>query len=442
MYNDLKDIISTSPHDLALKGMNITAKNGFTLHLAQNGISLVCSGNRGSRCRAKVNIIQTKDGIFRFQFEKGHYQSCLGVKTFPTSYITTIIDSHPDVVDSCTHAQFYKNHILKNASSDDISYQRVNRACNKLQLRDKDSHYDKFTTILSLLKYLKEEHGATTQIIISDEIIPRDDYDNIIKNFKKVVIKHFAITPYHSKLLLQSKAFCGILLIDGTFIFGICGGCFIITGTITPNKRFIPLTFGWSYSENSDATSLILDQLNTCSVKDSVKVIFSDQGTALKKSIPKTFPLAEERDCMFHITEKILYSEICQLIKDLFRSKHPDDWNANIQLLEKNLKPTIIELLQKNNIFELKQYDAGLIATSVIESFNSILSSFKKDEIFDLILKTYNYGFDRVMELKKGEFTKIKYDERVVRIQNFYKSQQIPIYKDGTRIVVKLPIFF
>ena len=147
------------------------------------------------------------------------------------------------------------------------------------------------------------EHGSSTAKFDIDwkklqsyiDHFANEDRSNIlfhtIIDDEMEIIDKFFIFPIEGITFLNSNAFFGFLVVDGTFLNYCDKGNMIIFTTCTGNHEIIPIAYGFCPSENCEDISDFLEVIKRNIPEQAIKVFISDEGQGIKAAIIKTHVL-------------------------------------------------------------------------------------------------------------------------------------------------------
>lgn len=245
-------------------------------------------------------------------------------------------------------------------------------------------HKPKFFLKLTQFHNNVIEQGGLSILISNENEIFTTPFEN---TEKKLVVKSFAILPKISVHYLKSPLFNGLLLCDGTHINSIAAGTLGIVGSTLPNRRLIPITYGWSISENELLIDSLFKMILKVISKEQISNIMTDGGTCIIAALNSNQLLELHIRCIFNLFNNSLFAKCRNSIWKLNKIINKDKYEDQIKSIEneiqskypnydKNKIDNYITELRNVNPFIRKGFDHLLMATSPMEGFNSIIKEF------------------------------------------------------------------
>ncbi|KAI5513608.1 mutator transposase zinc finger domain family [Trichomonas vaginalis G3] len=314
-----------------------------------------------------------------------------------------------------------KEIFAKELNIPNATYTMFHNIVNKLKgttKGDRIQSYNYFSTIFSIIN--KIEQGFCEMILVKEvnneiELHTFKKGDELPENSKDFQIYSFIVIPPITHFYMQTQAFCGIIQIDGTFLFCIKKGNLLIIGTPAPNNRLIPIAFAWSVSENTITIKDMLTKLKSFIPPSRFKNIYSDQGPAIIAAVRESGFSCDHKFCLRHFATKREYINVYSEIVEVAYADHPQKRIDLIKKLETRLQEEypnrknnqdLFKYLDSINPFEgFADYTAGILTTSLIESLNAeIKDKWDTYEPAELILRLIEHEFNLVKNVLTGDF--------------------------------------
>ena len=199
------------------------------------------------------------------------------------------------------------------------------------------------------------------------------------------IIDKFFIFPIEGITFLNSNAFFGFLVVDGTFLNYCDKGNMIIFTTCTGNHEIIPIAYGFCPSENCEDISDFLEVIKRNIPEQAIKVFISDEGQGIKAAIRNTFPKSKHMFCYIH-KKSHLHGKAKRIFERATNAKNKEDYNSiisDISSLPQDEQEKLRLLCEKYSPLFNENLTQCIITNGICESINSTLKRDKNNTILD-----------------------------------------------------------
>ena len=264
------------------------------------------------------------------------------------------------------------------------------------------------------------------------------ELSNFIENDGNTVV--FLVFPY-TRDFVNSKAFLGIIFIDGTFCTDHCKSTLLAAVTVTPDRIILPLGVAETSGETLENYSIFLGELLKY-IPDSTDLVFmADQHPSIKSSIGKIYPLSQLVPCAWHIAKHLRCPP--SIFFNLLKSDNISLFNARWEIFQKKYPDSAQKILPfidqiayaKNNTIKL-----GFVSDSPIESFNASIKEYRSKEPLLLLIFIFQWSIaqrNKQLNLLSNDlFCKVARTKERIR-KGEGEGLSIKEQKDGTFRVIE-----
>jgi hypothetical protein len=201
----------------------------------------------------------------------------------------------------------------------------------------------------------------------------------------------FAIKPYVDGFLKGCRPY---LAVDSTFHCGKFRGQLCIACAIDAHNWMYPVAVGIIDSETNENWVWFFERLKEAIGSPPGLTLCTDYGQAVMHGVSEVYPLAEHRECMYHLVQNFKKRYTGKISDDhLWASSYA--WNS--YMFEKHYqamaaaKPEAMKYLQENHkkLWTRSQYSplskVDYVTNNIVESFNNWIKLEKAKHVDDLM---------------------------------------------------------
>lgn len=415
--------------------MSFSLNRAYPLRRKSDRTTLHC---HCTECKLKIKISQQDDHYITKVIGE---HTCHGSKYIPTNLIDAAIAESMAL--RCRYNSKQFTDMVNNKLPRDVSARRILDRCKAKFGLSFTKKLHSWTMITHLLKTIHNECGAITKIKLKNDEKIYSSIDEIESSFgdNKIEIESFCFMTNDCKEFVKSKAFSGMISMDGSFYKDVKPGQIIAISTETPKQKILPLVVGFAPSESIESCNMFCDALiEALPTLDTVKSVFTDEGAAIMGAARNKFTKSKIRQCLYHIMEKPSSNLIRNEISNIMKVKTITEFNSIIEIMKKKVRESncnqstlynTIRTIEENNFLKEPVLDNMRITTQISESLNALFKAWNMPNIFELMKKFIEKVRATIWDLldsPTGDKFQISFDE-------FARSNLADSYKiSGTKV--------